>query len=204
MQRGKCNCRYAAYNRQLPDNMRHAAGNMQRTTNDMQPETGNMQHAPDFKQHAADNNDMQRARKHAACSMQQTTDNVEKTADSVQRTTDNKATENEAKYVRRQTSRRKLQATGNACNRYRATDSRRHARGREHMPQETHGTAAFRVRRAAGSGRAAACAKHGTRQPVRNTTRKMQHTTGAAACSKHTRNRHHAAGIETYEMRRSE
>jgi hypothetical protein len=42
---------------------------------------------------------------------------------------------------------------------------------------------------------------------VRNTadaTHKMQHTTGAAACSKHTRNRHHAAGIETYEMRRSE
>ena len=149
--------------------MRHAAGNMQRTTNDMQPETGNMQHAPDFKQHAADNNDMQRARKHAACSMQQTTDNVEKTTDSVQRTTDNKATENEAKCVRRQTSRRKLQTTGNACNRYRATDSRRHARGREHMPQETHGTAAFRVRRAAGSEQAAACAQHCTRQPVRNT-----------------------------------
>ena len=41
--------------------------------------------------------------------------------------------------------------------------------------------------------------QHGT-----DATRKMQHTTGAAACSKQTRNRHHAAGIETYEMRRTE
>jgi hypothetical protein len=75
------------------------------------------------------------------------------------------------------------------------------------MQQETHSTAAFRVRRAAGSAQPAACAKHCTRQPVRNTadaTQKMQHTTGAAACSNHTRNRHHAGGIETYEMRRTE
>ena len=42
-------------------------------------------------------------------------------------------------------------------------------------------------------------AQHGT-----DATRKMQHTTGAAACSDHTRSRQHAAGIETYEMRRTE
>ena len=37
------------------------------------------------------------------------------------------------------------------------------------MQQETHGTAAFRVRRAAGSGQPTVCAKHCPRQPVRNT-----------------------------------
>ncbi len=42
-------------------------------------------------------------------------------------------------------------------------------------------------------------AQHGA-----DATHKMQHTTGAAACSKHPRNRQHAAGIETYEMRRTE
>jgi hypothetical protein len=42
-------------------------------------------------------------------------------------------------------------------------------------------------------------AQHGT-----DATHKMQHATGAAACSKPTRNRHHAAGIETYQMRRPE
>jgi hypothetical protein len=95
---------------------------------------------------------------------------------------------------------------GNACNRQRETDSRRHARGREHfeMQLETHGIAAFRVRRAAGSGQAAACAKHCTRQPVRNgtdATHKMQHTTGAAACSRLTRNRQRAAGNAMHGMR---
>ncbi len=35
------------------------------------------------------------------------------------------------------------------------------------MQQETHGTAAFRVQRASGSGQPAACAKRCTRQPVR-------------------------------------
>ncbi len=39
-------------------------------------------------------------------------------------------------------------------------------------------------------------AQHGT-----DATHKLQRTTGAAACSKHTRNRHHAAGIETNGMR---
>jgi hypothetical protein len=154
---------------------------------------------------------------------------------------------------------------GNACNRQRATHSRRYARGRKHMrdtwnsektidnrqqgnkatsgmqqpprrrrqnqathatdnvqptaddmqedatscemQRETHGTAAYRVQRAAGNGQLAACAKHCSRQPVRNTAQtphKMQHTTGAAACSNHTQNRHRAAGMETYEMRRTE
>ena len=37
-------------------------------------------------------------------------------------------------------------------------------------------------------------AQHGT-----DATHKMQHTTGVAAGSKHTRNRHYAAGIETYD-----
>jgi hypothetical protein len=42
-------------------------------------------------------------------------------------------------------------------------------------------------------------AQHGT-----DATHKMQHTTGAAACSKHTRNRHHAAGNAMHGMRRKE
>jgi hypothetical protein len=66
--------------------------------------------------------------------------------------------------------------------RRRATDSRRHARGRVkraytcELQRETHGTAAFRARRAAGSAQPAACAKHCTRQPLRSSLRNTART----------------------------
>ena len=129
MRRGTCNRRHAACNTQQPDNMRDACG-----------------------QYAANNNDMQRARQHAICSMQQTTDNVEKTIDSVQRTTDNKATGDKATCGRQQTPRERQQPAGNASNRQRATDSRRHARGREHMRDATGNTRHRRISCAASSG----------------------------------------------------
>ena len=184
MRRGTCNRRHAACNTQQPDNMRDACG-----------------------QYAANNNDMQRARQHAICSMQQTTDNVEKTIDSVQRTTDNKATGDKATCGRQQTPRKRQQPAGNASNGQRATDSRRHARGREHMRDATGNTRHRRISCAASSGQrttssmrealfSTTSAQHGT-----GATHKMQHTTGAAACSKHTRSRHHAAGNAMHGMR---
>ena len=66
--------------------------------------------------------------------------------------------------------------------RRRATDSRRHARGRVQraytceLQRQTHGTAAFRARRAAGSAQPAACAKHCTRQPLRSSLRNTART----------------------------
>jgi hypothetical protein len=78
---------------------------------------------------------------------------------------------------------RRQRETGNACNRQRATSSRRHGMQEDastcEMQQETHGTAAFRVRRAAGSGEPAACAKHCARSIVRDNqcaTRHRRHT----------------------------
>ncbi len=206
MRRGKCNQRHAACNRQLPDNMRHAAGNMQRTAN-MQRATGNMRQT---------SSNMQRTTPscNATCSMQHATGNVrhatgilEKTIDSRQQ--GNEATRQHATRGMQQTprKRRQNQTTHATDNVQQTADDMQEDASTCEMQQETHSTAAFRVRRAAGSAQPAACAKHCTRQPVRNTadaTHKMQHTTGAAACSKHTRNQHHAADIETYEMRRTE
>ena len=78
---------------------------------------------------------------------------------------------------------------------------------REHMRDATGDARPCRISCAASRGQrisskalySTTSAQHGT-----DATHKMQHTTGAAACSKHTRNRQHAAGIETYEMRRTE
>ena len=101
--------------------------------------------------------------------------------------------------------RRRNQATHATDNvQQTADDMQEHASTCE-MQEETHGIAVLRVRRAAGSGQGTSSsmrealfsttsAQHGT-----DATHKMQHTTGAAAGSKHTRNRHYAAGIETYD-----
>jgi hypothetical protein len=95
-----------------------------------------------------------------------------------------------------------------ACNRQRASDSRRHARGREHMRDATGNTRHCRISCAASSGKqtssmrealsSTTSAKNGT-----DDTHKMQHTTSAAARTKHKRNRQHAAGNAMYEMRRT-
>ena len=133
--------------------------------------TDNMQ---DSMQHALCSGRIACSMQQATCSMQQTTDSVEKTTGSVRRTTDKKAI-----YDRRpaacsrhraekHTANNRERATGNACSRQRTTDSRRHARGREHMRDATRTPRHRRVSCAAGSGEPAACAKHCTRQPVRN------------------------------------
>ena len=94
-----------------------------------------------------------------------------------------------------------------ACNRQRASDSRRHAGGREHMRDATGNTRHCRISCAASSGQrttssmrealfSTTSAQHGT-----GAAHKMQHTTGAAACSKHTRSRQHAAGNAMNGMR---
>ena len=124
-------------------------------------------------------------------------------------TTGNEATRQHATRGMQQTPRRRrqTQTTHATDNVQQTADDMQEDASTCEMQHQLHSTAAFRVRRAAGSAQPAACAKHCTRQPVRNTadaTHEMQHTTGAAACSNHTRNRHHAGGIETYEMRRTE
>ncbi len=175
MRRGKCNQRHAACNRQLPDNMRHAAGNMQRTAN-MQRAKGNMRQT---------SSNMQRTTPscNATCSMQRATCGMQQELRKRPLTTGNKATRQDATRGMQQTPRRTRQnQTPNATDNVQQTadDMQRDASTCE-MQQETHSTAAFRVRRAAGSAQPAACAKHCTRQPVRNTadaTHKMQHTTG--------------------------
>jgi hypothetical protein len=199
---------------QTIDNMQHASGKMhlttrseQRTTtrqhvpcsgqyaaNNKQHAPRNRQHAQDFKQHAADNNDMQRNMHHAAC-------NGRRGIQKRPLTTANKATRQQGKKATcgmQQTTRGRRQTQATL-----ATGSRRHASGREHMRHARHcriSCAASSGQRTSSSMREAlyptTSAQHGT-----DDIHKMQHTTVAAACSKHTRNRHHAAGIETYEMR---
>jgi hypothetical protein len=154
MQRGICDGENAT------DDTQHAT-HMQHTTS--------RQHAPCSGQYAANNNDVQRARQHA---------------------TDNRQRGQQAACVMRQTPRRRRQTTGNACNRQRASDSRRHPRGREHMRDATGNTRHRRISCAAGSGQRTTSsmreALYSTTSAQLGTdaTHTMQHTTGAAACSK--------------------
>ena len=107
----------------------------------------------------------------ATGSMQQATDNVAKTACNGQQT-GRKYTPGGLRHAADTAQKTTQQTTGNgqraACNRQRASDSRRHARGSEHMRDATRTPRHRRVSCAAGSGEPAACAKHCTRQPVRN------------------------------------
>ncbi len=159
--------------------MQRAPGEMQQTTRPVQ-HTTSLQHASCSGQYAANNNGVQRARQHATCSMQLTTDHVEKTTDGVQRT----------QTTRQETTRQHAglqQTTGNGQhatdNVHQTADGMQEDTSTCEMQQRTHGTAAVRVRRAAGSAQSAACAKHCPPQPM-CATRHRQHATRAAACSK--------------------
>ena len=120
--------------------------------------TGNMRQTPSNRRHATGN-------------VQHATDNVEIWKRPL--TTGHKATSQQGnKPTRRQTPRRRRQnqATHATDNVQQTADDMQEDASTCEMQEETHGTAAaFRVRRAAGSGQPAACAKHCTRQPVRNT-----------------------------------
>ncbi len=111
------------------------------------------------------------ATQHAACSMQRATCSMQQATWNLETTIDNRQHGNKATCDMQQPPRRRRQnhathATDNV--QQTADDMQEHASSCE-MQRETHGTAAFRVRRAACSGQAAACEKHCTRQPVRNT-----------------------------------
>ena len=185
-------------NVQQTTSRRHAACSGQYAANNRRHATRDRRHAPDFKQHAADNHDMQRNIQHAACNAQRAactlpTQNLEFGKDHCQQA------------ARQQTAHaahtaQKTAQPGSVCNRQRASDSRLHARGREHMRDATGKTRHRRISGAASSGQGTASsipealcpttsAQHGS-----DAIHKMQHTTGAAACSKHTRSRQHAAG----------
>jgi hypothetical protein len=196
MQRAVCSKRHAMRNAQRATGARlHATYSEQQTTcnatDNMQPATGNV----------------------AACN---TTENVERTTDGVQRTTRQRTTGNmrHAADGRHRAEDSEQPATGNGQhatdNVQQTADDMPEDASTCEMQQATRSTAVFRVQRAADSIQPAACAKHCMRQPVRNTAHtdaahKMQHhhTTCAAACSKSTRNRQHAAGHAMYEMRRT-
>jgi hypothetical protein len=153
MHRGKCNRRHAICNMEnATDNTQRASDNF-RTTCAMQRAicSGQQRHAT----------------QHAACSMQQATWNQEKTIDNRQQ--GNQATRQHAACSRHRaedgkTMQRMQQTT---CNTQQTTCKR--TRAHASCNKETHGTTDFRARRAACSGQAAACEKHCTRQPVRNT-----------------------------------
>jgi hypothetical protein len=174
-----------------PDDMQHATGKMHLTTRSVQQTTSrqhaacsgkyaannkrhatrNRQHAPDFKQHAADNNDVQRNMQHAACNGKRAACKRQRGIWKRPLATGNKATGNKAKCGVQQTPRRRRhnQATHATDNVQHTADDMQEDASTCEMQEKTHGTAAFRVRRAAGSGQAAACAKYCPRQPVRNT-----------------------------------
>ena len=91
-----------------------------------------------------------------------------------------------------------------ACNRQRASDSRRHARGREHMRDATGNTRHCRIScAAAGSGQPAACSKHCPRQPVRNTAQ-TPHTRCniRPVVPQHAANTHESTRGKTNEVRK--
>jgi hypothetical protein len=194
--------------------MRHEAGNMQRTTNDMQRATGNMRQTSRNMQRTTTSCNATCSMQRATCHMQHAhaTDHVKFWKRPL--TTGTKATRQQGNMRHAAGTTQKTANPCNACNRQRATDSRRNARGREHMRAATRKHTAlphFLCGEQGGSGQPSSVrealfsttsAQHGT-----DATHKMQHTTGAAACSKHTRNRHHAAGKamhdETKESGRS-
>jgi hypothetical protein len=211
------------------DDMQHATGKMHLTTCSVKQKTSR-QHAACSGQHAANNKQAARNGQRAtcpntSCNMQRAltpcnaTDTMQRATGSGQQTSwkrqqtacngqqGNKATGNmqHGADIAQKTAK-----PGDACNRQRASDSRRHARGREHMRVATGTPRHCRISCAASSGRrtsssmrkalySTTSAQHGT-----DATHKMPHTTGAAACNKHTRNRQHAAGKAMHGMRRPE
>ena len=110
---------------------------MQRTTNDMQRATGNMRQTSSNMQRTTTTCNATDTVQQATGSGQRATNDVEKTTDGMQRTTDNKATETKASMRHAADTAQKTVETGNACNRQRASDSKQHARGREHMRDAT-------------------------------------------------------------------
>ena len=147
--------------------MRHAAGNMQRTTDDMQRATGDMRQT---------SSNMQRTTTtcNATSSMQHATRNVQharclhKTW-RLEKTIVNRQQGNRRHMQHTLRRRRRNQATYATDNVHQTADYMQEDASTCEMQQERHGTAAFRVRRAAGRGQPAASPKHCARQPVRNT-----------------------------------
>ncbi len=138
--------------------MRHAADNI----SEQQPTCiAHRQHAPDFQQHAADNNDMQRNMERAACKGQSAACNMQR--ESLEKAIANRQQGNmrHAADIAQKTAN-----PGNACNRPRATASRRHARAREHMRHHRLSCATSSAQRTSSSMREAlystTSAQHGT------------------------------------------
>jgi hypothetical protein len=167
---GKCNGRHAACDsttskQHAPCSGRHAKRNKQRVA-------CNRQHAPDFMKHAASNNDMQRNRQHAPGNGQRAACNrTPVLSDGVHRATNmqqGKRQQGNMHSGLQQTTGNGQHATDNV---HQTADGMQEDASSCVMQQETHGTAAFRVRRAAGSGQPASmrealyattCAQHGT------------------------------------------
>jgi hypothetical protein len=185
-----------------------------------QQTTCNMHQGKCNRRHAATHNIQTCARLRATCSeqprhvTQHETGNVHATnhrqrcKDCVQRTTGNKATDNRrpAACGKRRAKDGKQQATHATDNVQQTADGMQEDASTCEMQLETHGAAAFRVRRGAGSGQrstssmrvelySTTTAQHGT-----DATHKMHLTTRAEACIKHTWNRQHAAGNAIHGM----
>ena len=111
------------------------------------------------------------ATQHAACNGQRAACNTQRGICERPLTTGKKAAGNKVTCGMQQTPRRRRQdqATHATDNVHQTADHMQEHASICEMQPETHGIATFRVRRVAGSAQPAACAKHCTRQPVRNT-----------------------------------
>jgi hypothetical protein len=170
-----------------PDNMQHATGEnapddsqrVQQTTSRQQAAysgqyaANNKRHSPRNKQPAtcarlpATCSGQQRhATQHAACSMQRATCSMQRATWNLKKTIDNRhnATRQRGNLRHAADTAQKTAKPCNACNRQRATDSRWHARAREHTRHHRLSCATGSAQRASSSMREAL-----TRQLVRNT-----------------------------------
>ena len=163
--RALCNSRLATQHMQR-DEMRRGTGDRQRTPCDM----GTLGRAADNRPHATENERQAiDSRPQTTCSKHGPTDSVPHRAkDSNQQATHPTDTV--------QQTADDMQEDASTCE----------------MPQETHGPAAFRVRRAAGSAQPAACAKHWSRQPVRNTAQAPHTRCNIRPVPQHAANTHEA------------
>ena len=198
------NMHHAANNNGMRRNMQHAVRNMQHISNRVHRATRNMRQTSCSMQRTTTTCDATCNGQRAACKKPQTTLQRQRETENRQEGNIHRRPATCSRYrTENHTANNRQRATGNACNKQRTTYSRRHSRGREHMRDATGDTRHCRVSCAAGTGEPAACAKHFTRQPVRNTAQ-TPHTRGniRPLVPQHAANTHENTRGETNEVRK--
>jgi hypothetical protein len=127
---------HAACNSQHLGNMRLHCG-MQRAICSEQPTTCNAHRAAGNMRQTSSNMQRTTTSCNAACNVQHTTWNLEKTIDNRQQGNRQHGSRQQGNMRHAADTAQKTAKPCNACNRQRATDSTRHARGHEHMRAAT-------------------------------------------------------------------